>query len=321
MRTGLVASAAVAALAGAQLVGYAARSDRAGWPRTADTPYAPSAGAAPYLSLGYREAAADLMWIRMLAYLGGTDDTSAGVRELVEATLALDDHFRPGYDVGALAIQTANRGVDNAAHLAAIDILERGMRLYPDNWEYPFLAGQVYIVDLVPKDEAQRREWTEKGVLLFERSVRMPGSLERVATTVAHFQEKLGKHELAVKHLEEMILIAQDDGVRDQLIAKLAELEQRDAADLRIAMIESRRAFIEDWDRNRPALPASMYLILGRRRDPYLPREALAVDRDLFGTNPPAVLEPLFSDDEAVPAPPAPRLPGETSDTNPKRGP
>jgi hypothetical protein len=307
MRRLPVAVAAIAAIIGARLVADAARDLRAGWPATATAPFAPSPEAAPFLSLGYREAVADLMWIRMLSYLGGTSDTADGVHALVETTLALDPYYRPGYDVGALAIQSASQGAGNAAHLAAISVLERGMKVFPQEWQYPFLAAQTYLAELIPADDAERRAWTEKGVLLMERAVRLPGAIERAAITAAHFQEKLGRHELAVKHLEEMILIAQSDDARNQLIAELARLQDRDAADLQIAMIEARRGFVEEWYATRPALPASMYILLGARRNPYLPPSALAVDRDLIGTNPPDFLEPLF-DDAPAPAP-APATP------------
>jgi hypothetical protein len=320
MRPAVIALGGIAALAAAQLVGVAARDARADWPALVRVPYAPSATAAPFLSLGYREAAADLMWIRMLGYLGGRDDTAASVHELVEATLALDDHYRPGYDVGPLAIQTASHGVDQAAHRAALSLFERGMKVFPRNWEYPVLAGQTLLVDLVPANEAQRREWMERAAAWFEKASRMPGALERVAATAAFYQDKLGKHELAVQRLQEMILIAQDDLAREQLIKQLAAIEKRDEVDVRVAMIEARRAFLDELERNRPALPAAMYILLGKRRDPYLPRQALAVDRDLIGTNPPEELESLY--DDATPDPePAPRPSGESSDTRAREKP
>jgi hypothetical protein len=315
MRALLVAAAGGVSIVGGQLVGEVTRDVRKTWPATENVPYAPSDAAAPFISLGYREAAADLMWIRTLGYLGRTDDTSKGVRDLVYATHALDDHFRPVYDVGAVGIQAANRGVDNDSHLAAIDLFVRGMRAYPDKWEYPALAGQTYLVDLKPNDAAQQREWTERAVDLFETAMRLPGAPERLAGTVAYFQDKIGRHELAVQSLQARILLAQDPRARLALIKQLAELEDRDEIDLRIAMLESRRAFVDAWTANRPALPPSMYLILGKRRNPYLPRQELAVDRDLVGANPPDELEPLYEGDDAEPAPEPPRPPGEYSDS------
>jgi hypothetical protein len=291
----VVACALTAIVAGRAVRGWAL-DERATWPKLLDAPYAPSAEAAPFVTLGYREVGADLMWIRMLAYLGGTSDTSDGIRDLVEATLALDDYFRPAYDIGGLAIEAANFGVDNDSHLAAIDILERGMKRFPDNWKYPYLAGQIYLTDLVSTDPALTREWTEKGVAMLEKAVRLPGAPAKQAATAAHLLDKLGKHEAAIERLREIILITEDETAKKELIERLAKLEARDAADVAIAMLDARAAFEREWHTNRPALPASMYLLLGPRRNPYVAPADLATARDLIGTNAPEELEPLFDE-------------------------
>ncbi len=292
-----ISAAAVAALVGGRFVRAAALEERAEWPQLVQVPYAPSEASAPYVTLGYREVAADLMWIRTIAYLGGKTDTSDGVRGLVEATLALDDHFGTAYDIGGLAIESANFGVDNDSHLEAISIFERGMKVFPDRWKYPYLAGQIYLTDLKSPDPAQTRDWTEKGVAMLERAVRMPGAPSRQAATAAFLLDKLGQHEAAIKRLSEMILITTDDSAKKELIERLAAIEKKDVADVAIAKLDERRAFVDQWHAERPALPETMYLLLGPHRDPYLGPHDLAVDRDLIGTNAPEPLEPLFDDD------------------------
>jgi hypothetical protein len=296
----VVASALTVLVAGRGVRGWAL-DERSTWPKTVDVPYAPSPAAAPFVTLGYHEVGADLMWIRMIAYLGGTSDTSDGVRDLVEATLALDDHFRPAYDIGGLAIEAANYGVDNDSHLAAISILERGMKRFPDHWKYPYLAGQIYLTDLVSDDPALTRAWTERGVAMLERAVRLPDAPAKQAATAAHLMDKLGKHEAAVQRLREVILITTDESAKRELIERLAKLEAKDAADVAIAMLDARKAFDDEWQGSRPALPASMFLLLGPRRNPYLAPADLAFDRDLIGANPPEHLEPLFDDEPVGP--------------------
>jgi hypothetical protein len=90
-----------------------------------------------------------------------------------------------------------------------------------------------------------------------------------------------------------MILITDDDAGRAQLLAQLAELEKQNAQDLAVEVLEMRDAFVADWRTNRPALPATMYLLLGKRRDPDRPASDFAVDRDLIGTAGFQPLEPL----------------------------
>ncbi|MGE5183847.1 MAG: hypothetical protein ACM31C_17375, partial [Acidobacteriota bacterium] len=66
MRPWLVAVGAVSALVAAQVAREAAWDLRPKEHR--DEPYAPSPAAAPYVSLDYRELAADVQWVRFLSY-------------------------------------------------------------------------------------------------------------------------------------------------------------------------------------------------------------------------------------------------------------
>jgi hypothetical protein len=298
----LAAAAAAAALA-AQLVRERAKETRAAWPDAAQVPYAPSAAAVPYVSLGYRELAADLMWMRVLAYLGGTTDTADGTRALVEATIALDPWFKRAYD-GGLAIESATHGVDNDAHLAAVSILERGMARFPLEWKYPYGIGQIYVVDLITTDPAEKRAWTEKGVAMLERALRLESTPPAAAALAAHLQQTLGRREAAIKVLRDKIALTEDPRKRSLLFAELAKLEEGDVSSLAIAMLEEERVFMRRWLDARPTLPRTMFVVLGARRGQYLPPEALAVDRDLIGTHTEEALEPLY---EPAPAPaPAP---------------
>jgi hypothetical protein len=288
-----IAFIGVVLLAGAGFVGNLAREIRADWPHTLDEPYAPSAAGAPFFSLGYRELAADLLWIRMIGYWGGKDDTSEGVARLIEAANVLDPKLRSIYDVGAEAIGHAEHGVNNASHLRSIAVLERGMHYYPEKWLYPFLAGQIYIVEMSSDDPEQTRAWTERGIELLEHAVRLPGAPVGQARLAAHLMSTLGKRQAAIDSLRELILITTDDDARAGLIAQLAKIEEADAAEVAIAILDEREAFLREWRANRPAVPATMYILIGPRRDPYLPPSALAVDRDLIGANVPETLEPL----------------------------
>jgi hypothetical protein len=296
----LLAAAAAAAVA-AQLVREVAKDTRASWPDATQVPYAPSAAAAPYVSLGYRELAADLMWMRVLAYLGGETDTAAGMRALVEATLALDPWFKRAYD-GGLAIESATHGVDNDAHLAAAAILERGMQRFPLEWKYPYGIGQIYIVDLITTDPAQKRAWTEKGVAMLERALRLESTPPAAAALAAHLQQELGRREAAIKVLRDKIALTEDPRARRPLLEQLAKLENADSASLAAAFLQDERAFRREWLGARPRLPRTLYVLLGNPRDPYLPPAALAIERDLIGTNAPEELEPL-TDPEPAPAP------------------
>lgn len=294
MRVPVASLLAVCALVGARAARSAAnahRHDTSG----PELPFAPSERAAPLLSLGYREAAADLLYVRMLGYFTSDDSIGAGVANLAEAVAALDPLFHRVYDTGANATMLAKHGSDQSAYLRAIALLERGMHAFPDDWRLPYLAGQIYTQDLKTDDPAQQRAWDEKGTLLIESAIRKPGAPVRIATWAATMRTKLGQHERAVAGLRELLLVTSPGSTRERLIASLAELEKRDASSVAAEVLAERSKFERKWRRERPRISATFYTLLGPRLQPGFDMVDLATGgRDLLAEPDVVVeLEPL----------------------------
>ncbi len=253
-------------LAATALVGARAARDQANTLRGGDVasrPVAPSPTAAPILTLGYRELAADLLFARMVGYWGSEDSEAAAVAELAEAISALDPQFRRAYDFGAVAMTAAKRGVDNAARLRAIKLLDAAARAYPTYWRYPNLAGQIYLADLKTDDPAQRRQWDEKGTLLLESSARKPHAPAEAGMNAVALRSKLGQRQRAIDSLRELLLITEDAGARNKIIATLAELSNDVPDEVAAELIRARREFEAEWQRERPSLPPTLYLLIG----------------------------------------------------------
>lgn len=291
MRISVGLLVAVTAFAGARF----ARSSLASLPREAVTePFTPSPHSAPYVSLGYREAMADYLFVRLLGYFSDEDSTGAGVANLADAIVALDPNFRRVYELGANAMTIARSNVDQAVYVRAISLLERGMTRFPDDWRLPYLAGQIYTQDLQTEDADQRRKWDERGTLLVESAIRKPGAPPTAATWAAVMRTKLGQHERAAQGLREMIVLTSDAATRMRMIDQLAKLEEQDAVALRAELESSRIQFLKAWYADRRTVPASFYVLLGRRLTPGFDMADLATGgRDLIGTDEPEPLEPI----------------------------
>src|SRR5207249_11484100 len=135
---------------------------------SAEAPFAPSPGAAPIVALGYRELAADVLWVRFLGFFGSRQSTVDGLGPLVDAIVALDPQYHRIYEHGARALTIADEGVNQEAYLHALAVLERGMMEFPDDWRLYNLAGEIYTQDLKSDDPAQRRAWEGPGIRLVE---------------------------------------------------------------------------------------------------------------------------------------------------------
>ena len=72
----------------------------------------------------------------------------------------------------------------NPMYLRAVALLEKAAALYPDDYKYPQLAGEVYVVDLFTKEPATRRGWEERGAQLLESAVRKPNAVFLVSSSV-----------------------------------------------------------------------------------------------------------------------------------------
>ncbi|MBZ0232498.1 MAG: hypothetical protein K8M05_09240 [Deltaproteobacteria bacterium] len=283
--------AALATVLGARALGAHANETRAAWPKSVDLPFAPSAGSAPYVSIGYREMVADLLWIRAIGYVGGDDDRAAGTRALVEAIVALDPRFERVYPFTGAALSAMGTEPSRDDLLASIRLLERGMKEFPENCKLPLLAGQVYTVELTSDDAAEVERWQLEGARYLERAVRLKGCSKDSATFAAHLRTKLGQREKAARDLRELIVYTDDPAQRQRLIGKLAEIEEGDAAAIAYELEIEKRRFEAAWLANRPEVTPTMYLLLGPPLSPSFRLEDLAVDRDLIGSEEP--IEPL----------------------------
>lgn len=261
-----------------------------------EAPYTPSASMAPFLSLGYREALADILYVRLRAYFGNFRGTKASaIAALGEAVVALDPKFVPIYNYAPNAITIAESGVDQAALLRSVALLEKGAEQFPDDWRLPYLAGQIYIQDLQTDDEEQRKAWRERGTLLVESAIRKPGAPLQAATWVAALRTRLGQHQRAVQGLRELLLVTPDGPARTRMIEALAKLEDADSTAIAAEVFEMRREFESLWKEERPAVNASMYLLIGPRLRPGFEMASLATGgRDLVvDSSEPEKLEPL----------------------------
>jgi len=260
----------------------------------ADEPYAPAPETAPLVTLGYRELFADLLFLRLKGYFGGRENTANGVAGLVEAIVALDPQYHRIYEWGARAITLAGRGVDNAAYLRAIAVLDTGTRQFPSDWKLPYLAGEIYSQDLQTRDPAERRAWDERATLLTESAIRKPNAPADAATWAATMRTRLGQHQRAVDGLREMLLVTDDASVRERLLAKLADLENTSASELAADLLDARHRFEAGWLAVRPAVPLTIYVLIGPPLRPGFDLADLATGgRDLVGVQPEERLEPL----------------------------
>ena len=279
-----MAALAVVLWLGAQTLGQAARDQRANWPRSEDYVYLlPSPEAAPVVWAGYRELFADVYWAFALVYYGSSLVGEADFRYLerfIDNVLALDGKFKRVYQWASYAVMFQDEQATQDEHRLSVKYLERGIKAFPDDYEFFWAAGIRYFLDLHSDDPAERRRFRERGAELIEQAMRKPNAPTALATFAASLRMKLGQKQRALHDLREMILLTEDREAQEVLIQRYNRLSrQQFPAEAQRAKDDFRRR----WQRELPFASPSMYILLGDRPDAVIDFEALATDRDLFG--------------------------------------
>lgn len=296
--------AALSAVAG-HLIGNRALDTRDEWPDVADRVTLPSPDNAPLMWAGYRELGASLTWCRGLVYYGGGGQDVADYRYLtqfIDNIIALDPWFKPVYRWAAYAVTFQERQATPEEYELSVRYLELAAERFPDDYEYPWLAGLRYWLDLRADDPNQRRKYQEIGADYIESAMHKPDAPEDLATLAATFRTKLGQRERAIADLEQQIMLASSQEHKERMLRHLGYLTQ-DAS-----LVDELRAkaneFHEKWMASYPYLPATMFVLLGERPDKTFRMDDLANERDLFGADFIGTGEPIDLYDPSAPVTP-----------------
>ena len=235
--------------------------------RYEDVYYLPHADWLPIFSMGFEEALADLVWIRALLYFGEELQHRGSVEHIFlygDAIVALDPNFSRAYRWVASTALYRPGEVQISEIERALAFLERGVELHPQDGELLWDLGATLSYELAPRieDRERKNEIKRRGSEFLLRAARLGAGPPWVALSNASQLLRLGQNEQAIRHLEEMYGVVQDDGVRAQIAQRIAVLRSDGHAEaLRIA----HETFEANRQRDYPYLPATFYLILGPR--------------------------------------------------------
>lgn len=235
--------------------------------RYEDVYYLPPPGALRYVSLGFDEALADLIWLRALVYFGDELIHDGGVRyvfEYTEAMLELDPRFRAVYRWVGMAALYRPQAVPVEEIEQAVAIMERGARLFPDDGELAWDIGATLVFELAPhiEDPDAKDRVRERGLPYLTSAVRRGAAPQWAALTNASLLSRLGRTEQAARHLEEMYLSVDDEATRARIAERIRMLRERADAE---AFVTAMNQLESERRASFPYVSPSMFLLLGPR--------------------------------------------------------
>jgi len=262
----LIVTAAIAAASHERLL-----ERRNEFPADADVLYVPPPRHLEIMSLGYREALADLIWIRALIFSGEHlgRESIAWVDRYIDGINVLAPRFRRPYVWGGVtAVYGGQKAVDRSMVERSIEIYRRGLREFPEDHEilYPLGMMLTHQVRSTPGfDEEVRSSMVEEGVDLIRKAAAFGADplVRQYAATVitAHASETL-----AIQFLETQLLWAEDEKYRRMLRMKLAELVGQEATQ---SIDRIRTEFFEERARRAPYVPERLYSVIRREATPF----------------------------------------------------
>lgn len=273
-----VTAAALGLWLGARAALTSALALRSSWPRQTDILVVPPVTVLRVLSFGHREMAADLVAARANVYFGSQLARHGDQRWLARSlntAVALDPRFHRLYLRGAAMLVYGGGTISVDSLLAANQLLQRGMREFPGDWELPFQRGFNLLFELpklVGESDPRVPDWRQEGVEALRQATLLDGVPPWLPNLAARMLTKEGGEELAIRHLERTFEVTSDPATRLEISRKLAQLHGRRLADeLAAGAATLERELAERY----PYAPEAFSLILGPRIPPGIDLDAL----------------------------------------------
>ena len=163
--------------------------------------------------LGYRQLAADLLWLKAIQLFGVRNQTTDGylrAYHAVDVLTDLDPKFAYAYQVAGTIL-----GVWAKQTRESIAILTKGMRENPNVWQMPFFLGYDYYYELHDPATAAR---------FFRVAATLPGSPAYLPKLAARMTVEAGDPEAALEFLQRFYQQVQDERLREALAQRMKEV-------------------------------------------------------------------------------------------------
>lgn len=247
------------------------------WPAEADTLYLPTARTLQLLSLGHTELAAGLIAARANVYFGTQLTQKRPQKWLaryLNTAVDLDPRFKRVYLSGAPMLVYSDRKIRPENVIAANELLARGIRQFPYEWELYFQLGFNNLFELpklVSETDPRVARWRQDGAEALRQAALFDDVPAWLPNLAARMLTKRGSEELAIKHLEQAYAVASTEEARNHIRQKLAQLHSAQFSQ----QLEEERVRFEAMVKSRyPDAPDAFSVIAGPRR-----KRAVTFDR------------------------------------------
>ncbi len=176
--------------------------------------FIPSGQSLRIASLGYKEFAADLLWLKVIQFVGGKDQTGKGydwLYHVLDVVTDLDPKFFEAYQFGTMALSILGDNADQSVLL-----LQKGVTHISDRWELYFYLGFNYYYFL---------EDFKNAAAYMQRASEFPGHPEYVVGLTARLYAESQSPATGLAFMEKVYQSTDDPMIRERLKKMMDALE------------------------------------------------------------------------------------------------
>lgn len=232
--------------------------------------YLPPAERLGPLSLGYKEALADLIWLRAVIFAGTgkQGEKIDWLRRYVNTINHLAPTFRQPYQWGSVVTIYSGRDIDQSMIDQSVQILKDGLSHFPEDHEMLFTLGMILFRDyesLGTLDQDTVAQYKREGAHYIRKAAAF-GASPLIRKLAASIEQEGSDDALQVEFLKDQLLRAQDEELKRLLKHKLAQLESK----VDLAAIEKAQTdFIAAHQADFPYVSPDLFALLQKPADDY----------------------------------------------------
>ena len=166
--------------------------------------------------VGYRNLAADAIWLEFIQYYGEhrlTDQKYRYLGHILDVLTDLDPRFVSAYTYGALLLVT-----DVQDSTRAMTLLEKGMKQVPQAWEVPFWAGFLNYIFFKKYDRAEN---------FFAKAATLPNAPPSCFRFAGYVAQKMNEEDVSLAILEDVLAKSQNKDERNVIMYYIMKLHLR----------------------------------------------------------------------------------------------
>ena len=181
--------------------------------RAAELAYLPKGEYLRVAVLGYRQMAADLIWLKAVQHFGERKQTTEGylwAYHAVDVLTDVDPKFSFAYQAAGIVL-----GVWANLPRESIALLTKGMRHNPEVWQLPFYVGYDYFYEV--HDPVQAAKY-------LRIASELPGAPAYLPKLAARMTVEAGDPDAALEFLQRLYQQLQDERLRESLVQRMKEV-------------------------------------------------------------------------------------------------